>query len=419
LRLWQEHTPRVVISDWSMPVKDGVELCRDIRARSEASPVHFIMLTAHSDKSRLLDAYDAGINDFISKPFDLEELLARVRAGIRTATLQDELIRKAAGSRALTGQLASINSRLERLSVTDELTGLFNRRMAMVRLQEQWSHSERYGKPVTVAMIDIDHFKLINDTHGHDAGDYILRQTAGILREQTRGTDVVCRVGGEEFLIIFPAQTIQEATVAAERFRRKMESAKFNVGEFVLSVTVSIGLAMRSPQMAQFTDLLKVADQALYSAKNSGRNRTYQSEEPSPLPAITREEPSPVLPSTPTSLSPTRPPIDMQTVLKRCGNDAKFAAALIERFRTQAAGEVDKLQAAAATGNAQSTGRIAHSLKSMAAYVAAEVPAELAKKIEDAASRNALAEVPALLAKLREEIATATKWIEQNARTAA
>jgi putative two-component system response regulator len=419
LRLWQEHTPRVVISDWCMPEKDGVELCRDIRARSESAPVHFIMLTAHSDKSRLLDAYEAGINDFISKPFDFEELLARVRAGIRTATLQDELIRKAAGSRALNGQLATINSRLERLSVTDELTGLFNRRMAMVRLQEQWSLSERYGKPVTVAMIDIDHFKKVNDTYGHDVGDVILRQTASIFREQTRGTDVVCRVGGEEFLIIFPAQSIQEAAIAAERIRQKVESTIFAVAGKELAVTVSIGLAMRRPQMQQFTDLLKTADQTLYAAKNTGRNRTCQAEETSPLPAPVKGEAAPMLPAIPSSDSSTRPPIDMQMVLKRCGNDAKFAAALMDRFRTQAGNEVAKLEAAAASGNAETTGRIAHSLKSMAAYVAADAPADLARKIEDLAQRNCLPEVVQLLPKLSEEIGVATKWIEQNTRTAA
>ncbi|HEX4124696.1 MAG TPA: response regulator [Tepidisphaeraceae bacterium] len=419
LRFWQEHTPRVVISDWNMPGRDGVELCREIRARSLSLPVHFIMLTAHSDKGRLLDAYEAGINDFISKPFDFEELLARVRAGIRTAALQDELVRKAAGSQALNAQLATINSRLERLSVTDELTGLFNRRMAMVRLQEQWSLSERYGKPLTVAMIDIDHFKKVNDTFGHDAGDFILRQTAAILREQTRGTDVVCRVGGEEFLIIFPAQTVQEAAVAADRFRQKMESSSLMFNGNDLRVTVSIGLAMRGPHIPQFTDLLKVADQALYSAKNSGRNRTCRPEEP-PAPQAQQEEEAISMPAIPTPSDPSaRPPIDTAAVLKRCGNDTKFAAALIQRFRTQAAGEFAKLEAAVSTGNADTAGRIAHSLKSMAAYVSADAPTELARKIEDAAHRNALAEVPPLLAKLREEIAVATKWIEQNTRTAA
>ena len=315
LRLWQEHTPRVVISDWNMPEKDGVELCREIRERSQSAPVHFIMLTAHSDKGRLLDAYQAGINDFISKPFDLEELLARVRAGIRTAVLQDELVRKAAGSQALNAQLATINSRLERLSVTDELTGLFNRRMAMVRLQEQWSLSERYGKPLTVAMIDIDHFKKINDTHGHDAGDLILRQTASILREQTRGTDVVCRVGGEEFLIIFPAQTIQEAAIAAERFRRKMESAVFTVARINLAVTVSIGLAMRP-----------AADAAVHRSAEDGRPGPVYRQEFRQKPHLpTRRAHGPAQPpkekipmpaaSVPTDSS-SRPPIDTAAVLK-------------------------------------------------------------------------------------------------------
>jgi diguanylate cyclase (GGDEF)-like protein len=419
LRIWQEHTPRVVISDWYMPGKDGVELCRDIRARSESEPVHFIMLTAHSDKHRLLDAYDAGINDFISKPFDFEELLARVRAGIRTAALQDELLRKAAGSQALNARLTTINSRLETLSVTDELTGLFNRRMAMVRLQEHWSTSERVGKPVAVAMIDIDHFKQINDTNGHDAGDAILRQTAAILREQTRGTDVVCRVGGEEFLIIYPSQTVQEAGIAAERFRRKMESAVFTIAGRDLHVTISIGLAMRRSHLPQFTDLLKAADQALYAAKNSGRNRICRDEDPQATSLPSQRDPASTPQTTPQSATVDRPPIDMPTIMKRCSNDTKFASALIERFRSQAASEVAKLEAALASGNADSTARIAHSLKSMAAYVAAEIPAELARKIEDAAHRNCLSEIPPLLVELREKVTAATAWMEQNSRIAA
>ena len=126
---------------------------------------------------------------------------------------------KAAGSQVLNAQLATVNSRLERLSITDELTGLFNRRHAMFRLEEQWALAERYGRPLSIAMIDIDHFKRINDTYGHHAGDSILSRVAVILREQTRGTDAVCRVGGEEFLIIFPSQSLQERAFAPNAFR--------------------------------------------------------------------------------------------------------------------------------------------------------------------------------------------------------
>jgi PleD family two-component response regulator len=169
------------------------------------------MLTSHSDKRRLLDAYQAGVDDFVSKPFDQEELLARVRAGIRSAKLHDELTLKAAGSQAVNAQLATMNSRLERLSITDELTGLFNRRHAMYRLEEQWALAARYGRPLCVAMFDIDHFKKVNDTYGHDVGDQVLREVVGVLREHTRGTDAICRIGGEEFLVIFPLHTLEEA----------------------------------------------------------------------------------------------------------------------------------------------------------------------------------------------------------------
>ncbi|MBV8782397.1 MAG: response regulator, partial [Phycisphaerae bacterium] len=165
LQMWHDFGPRVIISDWVMPEMDGVELCRQIRSQAVAMPSHFIMLTVHSDKARLLEAYQAGVDDFVSKPFDCEELLARVRAGVRNAALQDELVARAIGSQEMSAQLATVNSRLERLSITDELTGVFNRRHAMMRLDEHWAQADRFGRPLSIAMIDIDHFKQANDTY--------------------------------------------------------------------------------------------------------------------------------------------------------------------------------------------------------------------------------------------------------------
>jgi diguanylate cyclase (GGDEF)-like protein len=412
-RIMEQHCPRVIVSDWVMPKMDGVELCRRIRLRDEPCPAYFIMLTAHAEKSRLLDAYGAGVDDFVSKPFEPEVFLARVRAGIRAAKLHDELIRKANGSQALNAQLAAVNSRLERQAITDELTGLFNRRHGMSRLSEQWAMVERYTRPLTIAMLDVDHFKQINDTMGHDAGDAILKQLAAILREFTRATDTICRVGGDEFLIVFPSQTIEEAYVCAQRCLTEVQAKGFSGGTHPIKATISIGLATRTRAMLQLSDLVKAADEALYAAKNAGRHIVCIAE---PGDKATPPGDSPQLPKSGTAAPSTssQAPIDLAAVLKRCGGDPKFAAAVTERFRTQAGAEVTKIEQALASANPEFLSRTAHTLKSMAAYMAAERAVELARQIEHLGREKQLETVAPLLAALRAEIDRATTWITQN-----
>jgi putative two-component system response regulator len=407
IRLINEHAPRVVLSDWVMPKMDGVELCRHVRKQASSQLTHFIMLTGHSDKSRLLDAYAAGVDDFISKPFDAEELLARVRAGIRSAKLHDELYRKATGSQALNGHLATINSRLERLSITDELTGLFNRRHAMMRIEEQWQQTDRTGQSLTVATIDVDRFKQINDTHGHDAGDGVLRRIAGILREQTRGTDTVCRLGGDEFLIIFPSQTSREAHVSAERFHIAVKAEPVKIAGSVIDVSVSVGLATRTREMRTFMDLLKAADEALYAAKHAGRDGVRLANDgTSNVPTVP--------PAAQTPAEVEAPAIDMQAILKRCGGDPKFATSLLERYHNQALVEVDKIDQALATGDLATATRGAHSLKSMSAYVGADAASTAAKEMEAAGRGSDAAAAKPLAAKLRTEVSRAVTWIAEN-----
>jgi putative two-component system response regulator len=405
--VWEHYHPRVVISDWVMPRVDGVELCRYLRARADGVSTHFIMLTMHSDKARLLDAYRAGVDDFVAKPFDPEELLARVRAGIRIGKLQADMAQKNAGSQALNAELASMNSRLERLSITDELTGVFNRRHAMFRLQEQWALATRYGRPLTIAMIDIDHFKRTNDTYGHDAGDTVLKAVAEILREQTRGTDAVCRVGGEEFLIVFPFQTVDEATICVERCRSTVEKHGFTHNDLSITTTISAGVAAKSPDLGEFSDLIKAADQALYAAKHAGRNRVHAAGKTSQTQSADPVQDRVANP----------PPINLTSVLQRCGGDPHFAAAVTEKFRNQAHGEVARIGAALSTGDAETVGRIAHTVKSMAAYVAAESIAHIASRIEDFAQIGDLAEIEPLLIQLNQRVDEATAWLKTNGQS--
>jgi len=266
---------RLVISDWDMPGMDGLELCRRLRARTQGGHVHFLMLTVHTDASELTRAFDAGVDDFLGKPFREAELIARLRSGLRVVALYDELSRQHQGSRQLNDQLARLNQRLEKLAITDDLTGLYNRRQATHRLEEHWAMCERYQRPLAIVSLDIDHFKHVNDAMGHAAGDVVLRGVADILRGCVRSTDTVCRVGGEEFLIVLPNQTMQEAEVCAHRCRQAVAQREFDCGGRLVRVTISAGVASRRQDIQQCTDLLSRADEALYAAKRGGRNAVF------------------------------------------------------------------------------------------------------------------------------------------------
>ncbi|MGD0463954.1 MAG: response regulator [Tepidisphaeraceae bacterium] len=271
----REQLPRLIISDWEMPHMDGLEFCRQVRAMAQGGHVHFIMLTIHASKEELCQAFDAGVDDFLAKPFDEVELMARLRSGLRTAAFYDEVLRQTQGSRQLNEQLMKLNHRLENLAITDDLTGLYNRREAMRRLEEQWSLSDRYQRPLTVVTLDIDHFKQINDRHGHSAGDMVLREVSKVLSNCVRSTDAVCRIGGEEFLIILPSQAMAEAEFCAQRCRAMVAAMEFNYLGQILKMTVSVGLASRRPDMLGCADLLAEADEALYQAKRAGRNMVH------------------------------------------------------------------------------------------------------------------------------------------------
>jgi putative two-component system response regulator len=272
LQAFLEHSPRVVISDWILPGSSGIELCQKIRSINDRGYTQFMMVSVLNDKEKVLQAFEAGVDDFLRKPFDAGELLARIRAGLRVVRLHDELARKNLGSSQLNAQLSGLNQRLEKLAITDDLTGLFNRRHAMARLEEQWTLSDRYFRPLTIALLDVDHFKNVNDGFGHAAGDSVLKQVSSVLKDSTRTTDTVCRVGGEEFLIIFPAQCVEEATICAERARATISAQAFNSFGDQIQVTVSIGIASRTAAMSELSELMKQVDQALYAAKQKGRN---------------------------------------------------------------------------------------------------------------------------------------------------
>jgi diguanylate cyclase (GGDEF)-like protein len=165
------------------------------------------------------------------------------------------------------------NRRLQQAALTDSLTGLPNRRYAMERLEQEWGATSRTQRPLSCMVVDVDQFKQLNDSYGHDSGDVVLRQVAAVLRKEARAEDVICRLGGEEFLVICPDTPIASALHLAERLRAGVSGCKATNGAINHSVTVSIGVAQREPAMTRMDELIKAADTALYDAKRAGRNQ--------------------------------------------------------------------------------------------------------------------------------------------------
>ncbi len=279
LRLLLEHGPRIVITDWNMPGMSGLELCRTVRNSEVFGFVYLIILTADSNLNCLVDAFRAGADDFLTKPFHQQELLARLRAAERIVVLQSDLdhrareVHLANAKLALTArELENANKRLRVLATTDDLTGLLNRREAIRRLDRCWQRALRHGAPLSVISLDIDHFKKINDTHGHAAGDMALREVCRQIVAVSRTTDDLCRIGGEEFLAICSNTTGVQAAELAERYRRTVEVQPLHYDGGALSVTISLGAAQAEAAMGTPDDLLRAADAALYAAKHAGRN---------------------------------------------------------------------------------------------------------------------------------------------------
>jgi diguanylate cyclase (GGDEF)-like protein len=258
-QLLAERPWDIVVLDRNLPDGDGIQLCSTLRQSNQHG--YILIVTGESSREAKLAGFGCGADDYVTKPFQIDELLARVRAGARIVDLQKAL-------------LAS-NRRLEELSNTDPLTGLCNRRSFDRELALRFEHSKRYSRPLATVMIDIDNFKLINDTFGHPIGDNVLRCIAKILKRETRKTDVVARMGGEEFCVLLPETPLFEALQFAEKIRAAFASTEHPGGaQGPLRVTFSGGVAaIPNPRIADGRALVDAADQALYRAKNNGRNR--------------------------------------------------------------------------------------------------------------------------------------------------
>lgn len=273
LRLVFETAPHLVVTDWIMPELDGLAFCKALRQTKIGQETYIILLTGDDREEQLIEALEAGADDYIVKPVKPRPLVARIRAGHRVVQLQQEVQRDKEELRRYMGELAVANRKLQQDAFTDALTGLPNRRYALKRLEEEWTNSIRTRQPLACMIADIDYFKAVNDTFGHDVGDVVIRETATVMTYAFRTSDAVCRLGGEEFLIVCPNAELTTATACAERMRVQVADNVIRTTGYEGNVTVSVGVAARLAGMHQISDLLKAADLAVYQAKQSGRNR--------------------------------------------------------------------------------------------------------------------------------------------------
>ena len=270
--LQEDDPPRLAVLDWMMPDVDGVELCQRVRGQldTEDRYTYIILLTARAAKEDIITGMEAGADDYVVKPFHPHELQVRIRAGRRIIELQ--------------GELVTARDQLQIQATHDVLTGGWNRAAIIERLESELARARRDGSALAIAMTDIDHFKKVNDSYGHQVGDAVLKEVVDRLTARLRPYDAVGRYGGEEFLIVLPGCDSQKATSLAERLREAVASEELVAGEETIPVTVSLGIShVADAEDVDAAELVRLADDALYRAKVGGRNRVECADENAPV----------------------------------------------------------------------------------------------------------------------------------------
>ncbi len=263
LELFKEKFFPIVVTDWTMPGMDGLELCKAIRKDTRRGYVFIVMLTARDSKDDIVTGLEAGADDYLAKPVNSAELVARIKAGIRVLELERSL-KKA-------------NEEIRLLSITDPLTGAFNRCYLTERLSQEIARSIRYRHPLSMALCDIDYFKKVNDTYGHQAGDEVLKSfVRSVKKSLRRDVDWVVRYGGEEFLIILPETDINGAWLTAERLRSTVSKQVAKVNGNEIRITASFGVtgfdSGTPEEKISIETLIFKVDKHLYNSKQNGRN---------------------------------------------------------------------------------------------------------------------------------------------------
>ncbi|MBI3269484.1 MAG: diguanylate cyclase [Planctomycetes bacterium] len=258
-----DRMPDMVLLDINMPEVSGLDFLKQLRASPKTLLLPVIMVSALTDTDSIVTAIQDGANDYVTKPINLPVLLARMETHLKMA--------------ALVQHLETQTQILSKLAALDYLTGIYNRRSMFDALEVELNRCRRSGRRLSVLMLDLDHFKRINDSHGHPAGDLVLREFASRAKQALRSTDILCRYGGEEFCVILPETETASALAAAERIRQAIGARSFMLESDEVTVTVSVGVASVPPEFeGELTELLERADKALYRAKQGGRNRVCE-----------------------------------------------------------------------------------------------------------------------------------------------
>jgi two-component system cell cycle response regulator len=258
----------IVFTDWMMPEMDGLQLCRSIRENVSAGYVFIFLLTARDSRSDMIAGLEAGADDYLTKPFDRAELFARLKTAVRILNLEKSL--------------KEANEAIRVLSVTDTMTGCYNRTYMDAQFPKEVQRAMRYGRPISVVMVDIDHFKEVNDTYGHQAGDQVLKTFVETMGLSIRsGVDWIARYGGEEFIVVLPETDFDRAQVLAERLRTKVSEQLILHREKEIRITASFGVTglplcqdvKGFLENISHESMIRVADKCLYAAKQAGRNK--------------------------------------------------------------------------------------------------------------------------------------------------
>jgi two-component system cell cycle response regulator len=382
--------PRMAILDWEMPGLSGPQVCRILRARTASPYIYLVLLTARTAREHLVTGLASGADDYVLKPFDPMELQLRVRTGQRIVELQHELL--------------AARQELERRANHDALTGAANRGAVLSKVESEASRSARQGSHYCLILFDLDFFKRINDTHGHRAGDIVLKEAVRRAQIELRPYDVLGRYGGEEFMVLLPGCELRAGAVVAERLRKCFSDAVFDVDSHKLAVTASFGIVCSSEPHSSLEMLVDAADSALYRAKAGGRNRIELAKPASSRPPGSRrdslramstrgagrrlsfntpEAEVPIEEAVPSVALPTMNPVFDRTVLAQVqdliDDGSNFLEDLFAKYLSNAATALEQLKSPLPADQRR---RVANTLRGASMSIGASGVAEACRRIE-------------------------------------